>query len=190
MAKPSPLLPGCYYHIYNRGNNGDDIFLEERNHHYFLQLYTKYIDPIAETYAYCLMKNHFHFLIKLKDLRSSEERGSSSSAFANFFSTYSKAIHHNYQRSGSLFEHPFKRKQIDSDGYFTMLVVYIHRNPQTHGFVTDFRDWPYSSYRAIVSNRPTRIQRETVLEWFGGVSPFIEAHRKEVDVGPLKNWFD
>jgi REP element-mobilizing transposase RayT len=61
-----PLIPGCYYHIYNRGNNGENIFREERNYRYFLQLYVKYIVPIAVTYAYCLLANHFHLLVRIK----------------------------------------------------------------------------------------------------------------------------
>jgi REP element-mobilizing transposase RayT len=59
------LSPGNYYHIYNRGNNGEPLFFEEENYIYFLKLYDKYISPIAETYAWCLMKNHFHFLVYL-----------------------------------------------------------------------------------------------------------------------------
>ncbi|WP_449401217.1 transposase [Chryseobacterium wanjuense] len=58
---------GYFYHIYNRGNNSGTIFFEEKNYNYFLQLLSKYIVPIGEIYAYCLLKNHFHFLIKLKD---------------------------------------------------------------------------------------------------------------------------
>ena len=61
-----PLIPGVTYHIYNRGNNGETIFPEERNYEYFMQLYGKYISPIADTFAYCLMPNHFHFLIRIK----------------------------------------------------------------------------------------------------------------------------
>ena len=67
MPDPIPLVPGQYYHIYNRGINGEVIFREERNYPYFLQLYAKYITPIAETYAYCLLSNHFHFLLRLND---------------------------------------------------------------------------------------------------------------------------
>jgi len=66
--KPIPLQYGLYYHIYNRGNNRENIFLEERNYRYFLQLYLKYIEPIAWTFAYCLLRNHFHFLVRIKDL--------------------------------------------------------------------------------------------------------------------------
>ena len=62
--KVQMLIPGQYFHVFNRGINGEDIFLEPQNYAYFLDLYQKYISPIAETYAYCLLVNHFHFLIR------------------------------------------------------------------------------------------------------------------------------
>jgi REP element-mobilizing transposase RayT len=58
---------GCYYHIYNRGNNNENIFIEEKNYSYFLQLLRKYILPVADVYCYCLLKNHFHIVLKIKD---------------------------------------------------------------------------------------------------------------------------
>ncbi len=62
MSKETPLLPGYYYHVYNRGNNGEDLLIEARNYHYFFELYSRHVFPIAETYAYFLMKNHFHLV--------------------------------------------------------------------------------------------------------------------------------
>jgi len=61
---------GQYYHIYNRGNNSEKLFKELDNFYYFLLLYEKYITPIADTLAYCLMINHFHLVIKIKDERN------------------------------------------------------------------------------------------------------------------------
>ena len=61
-----PLQPDTFYHIYNRGINGESIFKEERNYPYFLMQYAWHIEPIADTYAYCLLNNHFHFLIRTK----------------------------------------------------------------------------------------------------------------------------
>lgn len=55
------------YHIFNRGNNGENIFIEDKNYYYFLGLLKKHILPIADIYAYCLLKNHFHLLLKIKD---------------------------------------------------------------------------------------------------------------------------
>jgi putative transposase len=180
-----PLIPGCYYHIYNRGNNGENIFREERNYRYFLQLYAQYIQSVAVTYAYCLMVNHFHLLIRIleaKDCQSFEDWQSYVSLqFRNLFSTYTKAINKAYKRTGSLFEKPFKRKLVDNDSYFTYLVAYIHRNPQTHGFVDDFRDWPWSSYGAMLSEKPTKVMRDDVLEWFGGRAAFMDGHIMAVD---------
>ncbi|NIM93335.1 MAG: hypothetical protein GTO18_06455 [Anaerolineales bacterium] len=101
--------------------------------------------------------------------------------FNNFFIAYAKAFNKVYQRTGALFESPFKRKHVSNDRYFTTLVVYIHYNPQKHGFVSDFRKWPYSSYQEIVSDKPTHVQREAVLDWFDGQSGFEEHHSGEVD---------
>ncbi len=61
------LEHGKYYHVYNRGINGENIFRENDNYEHFLHLYEKYIDPVAETYAWCLMPNHFHILIRIKE---------------------------------------------------------------------------------------------------------------------------
>ena len=72
-----PLEFGVIYHIYNCGNNGETIFPEERNYKYFMQLYGKYIAPIADTFAYCLLRNHFHLLVRIKDLPVDQERGCS-----------------------------------------------------------------------------------------------------------------
>ena len=57
------------------------------------------------------------------------------------------------------------------------LVHYIHFNPQEHGFVADFREYPYSSYRAFVSDKPTKLRRSQVLDWFGGRAAFDAIHR-------------
>jgi hypothetical protein len=73
MTKPEPLQFGQYYHIYNRGNNGETLFCEDRNYPYFLELYAKYIEPVAETYADCLMSNHFHLLVRIKDYEECEQ---------------------------------------------------------------------------------------------------------------------
>ena len=62
----SILQYGEYYHIYNRGNNSEMLFYNDDNYNYFLELYSKYIEPIAHTFAYCLMPNHFHFVIQIK----------------------------------------------------------------------------------------------------------------------------
>lgn len=181
------LLSGNYYHIYNRGNNGENIFIEERNYKYFMDLYKKYIFPITQTYAFCLLKNHFHFLIKIKEEKELKNLSVLkdltgfyiSKQFSNFFNSYSKSINKSYNRTGSLFEKPFKRKLIEKDNYLTHLVYYIHNNPIKHGFMNKLSDYQFSSYNVILSDIKTNLKREDVLAWFSGKNQFIEYHLKE-----------
>ena len=191
MSVTTPLTYGETYHIYNRGNNRQTIFIEERNYHYFLQLYSKYIPPVADTFAYCLLANHFHLLVRIhqqqdcqssEDWQSSQQSYSPSQAFSNLFSTYTKAINKAYQRTGSLFQKPFRRKVVDNDRYFTNLVLYIHRNPEIHGLVRDFRDWPFSSYKNTLSAEQTGISRTELLSWFGDKQGFISFHMNDPDM--------
>jgi putative transposase len=187
MQTVIPLEPGVYYHIYNRGVNRTDIFVEERNYAYFMQLYAKYIAPVAETFAYCLMRNHFHLLVRIRTHRADRlglcplDRRSVSQAFNNWLNAYAKAINKACGRTGSLFQHHFSRLPVTSDRYFVALIHYIHFNPQKHGFVKDFREWPYSSYRALLSDRPTRLERVLVLDWFGGPQAFQRFHAISAD---------
>lgn len=212
------LRYGAYYHIYSRGNNGENLFIEEKNYHDFLGLYLKHIVPVADTYAYCLLRNHFHHLIRTKTEREQEEYWSAlsvsekvllrsrrfkrmaaqhelltiandhplltfelrepSQAFANMFNAYTRTINRRYGRTGALFERPFGRVNVTSDRYFRALVVYIHQNPQKHGFVNDFRQWPFSSYSAIQSQGQTRVDRNQVLSWFNDHAGFQHAHQQ------------
>lgn len=64
--KPVPLLPERMYHIWTHANGSEDLFRSEENYQYFLKRYAKYIHPIADTFAYCLMPNHLHFMVRIK----------------------------------------------------------------------------------------------------------------------------
>ena len=208
MSTAIPLEPGKFYHIYNRGNNGENIFIAERNYGYFLKLYFKHIEPVAQTFAYCLLRNHFHTCVRIHEERpgrfpnddpqvltmskvasiappdDQEETcqvSSASQAFSNLFNAYTKSINKAYGRTGSLFEKPFQRREITSPQYGLRVIHYIHWNPQKHGFVKDFREWPYSSYHALLSDKPTHLQREQVLEWFNGRLEFDAVHQMLTD---------
>jgi hypothetical protein len=188
------LEPDNIYHIYNRGVNGENIFKEERNYSYFLKKYALQIEPIAETYSYCLLKNHFHFAIKTKTEKEIVEFYKQklptkleipncsyilSSQFGSLFNGYAQAINKSTNRKGGLFEEPFRRILVESDEYLTELIYYIHRNPQNHGFVNDFKSYRYSSYKTILSQKPTRIKREEVINWYGNINEFEKFHLQE-----------
>jgi REP element-mobilizing transposase RayT len=175
MKRPVALVPSHYYHVYNRGNNGENLFREARNYHYFLELYAAHIEPVADTFAFCLLKNHFHLLVRIKAAHEPSQ------AFSNLFNAYTKTINKAYARTGSLFQKPFQRLAVANDSYFLPLIFYIHFNPQKHGLVTDFRDWPYSSYHTLGSAQPTHLDRAAVLGWFGDAPHYEDFHRGRVD---------
>jgi putative transposase len=188
-----PLSPENYCHIYNHANGSDNLFLNSENYRYFLQRYATFINPIADTFVYCLMPNHIHFLIRVKDKlelqKSYQYKKQSrktlleedipnylSREFASLFSSYSQAFNRQNCRKGSLFNPNFKRKLVETDEYFTQLVYYIHANPVHHGFVKDLSAWNYSSYHAFLSHKQTNLQRDEVLNWFGNVDSFKTFH--------------
>ena len=62
-----PLLPSQFYHIYNHANGHENLFVQRENYYFFLQRYATFINPVADTFAYCLMPNHLHLLVRIKD---------------------------------------------------------------------------------------------------------------------------
>ena len=203
------MEPSSYYHIYNRTINNELLFREDENYRFFLRQYKQYLHDYVDTYAYCLMPTHFHFTVRPKenavlrpesDYKSLEDFCSLppaklpppkpnaltplEKAFRDFFISYAKSYNKRFKRSGSLFQYKFKRKLANDMGYRMRLIVYIHANPVVAGLGSDFGDWAYSSYRAILSETETAIQRDAVLDWFGGQEDFVAFHQEYQDWKP------
>ncbi len=201
MSNYSDLFqPSSFFHVYNHGNGDDNIFRSDENYLYFLSKYELHIIPFSDIYAYCLMPNHFHFLLRIQDedllihyfkLDNGPESLEKlpeliSKKFSNCFNAYSKAFNKRYERIGRLFRSSLKRKQVDNENYLRELVRYIHYNPIHHGFVKNLTDWPYSSYHSFINREAGRIERKTVFDWFGGEAGFHEFHQqppeKKIDI--------
>ncbi|MEQ8472949.1 MAG: transposase [Marinoscillum sp.] len=194
------MQPDAYYHLYNHANGDENLFRTEDNYHYFLMLWAKYIELVADTHAYCLMPNHFHALIKIKSeqqIRSNSKVADDltidrfiSRTFSNFFNAYAKAYNKMYDRRGSLFNRPFKAKEISNDSYLRAVVAYIHRNPVHHGFCRRIEDWSHSSYEVYFSAKRTKIKREMVLDLFGGFSSLQKSHKLEPHIDDTSIFID
>ena len=179
-TNPIPLEHGFYYHIFNRGNNRENIFAQERNYSYFMELWWKHTFQIADTLAFCLLRNHFHAAIFVKHIEdlSNIKLKKPSQFFSNFFIAYARGVNNATGRTGALFERPFERILITDEHYLMRLIIYIHQNPQKHQFVTDFRDWSYSSYHELLGTKDTRLNRGKVMELFGGRNGVIRFHKE------------
>ncbi len=199
-----PLKPSSHYHIYNHANGNDRLFKEAKNYRYFLERYEKFISPIADTMVYCLMPNHFHLLIQIRneneiakamEVKATFDAYSNSESlarkrkvislylskqFANLFSSYTQAFNKMYSRMGSLFMKNFKRKEVVDENYLKELVLYIHSNPVKHNFVKQLDDWNYSSYKTFLTEETTFINREEVIGLFGDVDTFKFCHLNDL----------
>ena len=195
-----PLLAGNSYHITGRAVGNEKLFLQEENYSFFLQRYQKYISPVAETFAFSLLPNHFHFLIEIKPHEILEALCKTKKPalitndnwqpdfvmqqWSNMLNSYSKSFNKMFQRKGALFMDYLRRVEITNDGQFTSTVFYIHKNAAHHGICTSIADWKWSSYAAMLSSAPTHLSRFKVLDWFGGPEKYTEFHNQPVH---LKN---
>ncbi|WP_291286500.1 hypothetical protein [Flavobacterium sp.] len=190
---------GKYYHIYNRGINSENLFKENRNHSYFLALYNKHIDPIADTFAWCLLRNHFHLLVRIKTFEEILHTHKDyeikriiapHQSFGNLFNAYTKAINKGYNRHGALFERPFKRKRIDNETYLQTLIKYIHYNPVNHGFCQHPIEYPWSSYQTCISEKPTKLKREKVISLFENIEGLKNSHQQKENFTSLEDFLN
>lgn len=178
MQVIQPLENGKYYHIYNRGINSGILFKETSNYEHFLRLYDIPIEPMAETYAWCLMKNHFHFLIRIKEIDEikTEKKIPPSQSFSNLFNSNKRAFNKKHNRHGALFESPFKTKAIEDEEYFQNGIAYIHNNPVHHNICEHPLNSPRSSCTTCLCDKPTKLKRKEVIEIFDDIENFKYVH--------------
>ncbi len=189
------LAPKKVYHFYNHANGNDNLFRNEGNYHYFMKKYAEYLSPVFDTFAYCLLPNHFHFLIRVKDEKTVAESLNTinpkgfekplgfllAHRVGSFQNAYAKAFNKQQNRKGSLFMQSFGRRLVEDEGYYLRLIRYIHANAVHHRLADNIKNWKYSSYHAYLTAKETRMNREEVLSWFGGSADFIKFHEKEFD---------
>jgi putative transposase len=140
---------GESYHLFNRGNNSQKIFLIAENYFFFLDcLITSLPSSSVSIHAFCFLPNHYHISLRL------EEAIDVSDAMKNFQRTYAKAFNTRFRRHGHVFENRFKSIHIESADYLDFLSRYIHRNPIEAGLAANPEDWQFSSYLSYLNGEP------------------------------------
>ncbi|HKL17543.1 MAG TPA: hypothetical protein VJ905_01185 [Halalkalibaculum sp.] len=196
MPSREKIKEGYYYHLFNRGNNETTLFSGHKDYISFLNKYALYCFFVLDTYAYCLLNNHFHLLVRTRTREEQQKLKlqnpfsitdpervnpdkilNASKQLSHLFNSHAQSMNKKYNRTGSLFEKPFHRKSVSDEHYFSRLVCYIHWNSQLHGLVKDFRTYPYSSYGLFMNKNHSRLNKKEVLNCFGGLEGFNEAHR-------------
>ncbi|MBI4810903.1 MAG: transposase [Ignavibacteriales bacterium] len=130
------------YHIYNRGNNRQRIFNDERDYLFFLSRFGEYATKYKVTIVvYCWMRNHYHFILR------QEDGGKISKMMGTLATSYAKRFNLINNRNGHLFQGPYKIKHIASDDYLLLLSAYIHLNPKFGRLVKNAGDWRWSNFK-------------------------------------------
>ena len=152
------LIEDNLYHVYNRGNNKQQVFFGEEHYIHFMKLMQKNIYPYCDILAWCLMPNHFHFLINanaksvpiIKD--GSFERQQFSQGVKQLLSSYTKAINVEMDFTGSRFQQKTKAKEINTFEYASTAFNYIHQNPVQAKLVSFMEEWKYSSFNEYAND--------------------------------------
>lgn len=135
-----------FYHVYNRGNNKKPIFFSRENYLLFLRKMRRHVKGYSKIIAYCLMPNHFHWLIFVENSpRHLEDVNPLNQQIGTLLSSYTQALNNRYDRTGSIFQQSTQSILIDSRLQALACFHYIHQNPIRAGLVNGLGEWPYSS---------------------------------------------
>jgi putative transposase len=156
------------YHILNRGNGRQRVFLKDRDYSAFLKLLGEMQGQYGvKLYAYCLMPNHFHLLVK------STHGTELSQGMQWFLTTHVRRYHQHYQTSGHLWQGRFKSFEVTGDGYFLTVARYIEGNPVRAGLVETAADWVWSSHRSRCGLEEDELVEPLPVPWVGDWAVFV-----------------
>jgi hypothetical protein len=187
-----------WYHVYNRTNNKELLFINDTDRYLFLRRFTFYTAPFLEPVSWNLQLNHFHFYVRIKKFEEINEYLNTrlseqlciterkflkqeatlhdliDNVFKRLFISYTTRFNNAHNRKGNLFHRPFKHVLTDKDSQFSQTIIYINANAIKHKLVKNISDYKWSSYHDIISENPTTLLRKEVLDWFGGKAQFIK----------------
>ena len=193
----------AYYHITARAVGNQLLFLSDDFRAYFIYRFKTMLNGYCSILAYILIDNHIHWMIRVNppetltahlkgthpvNLKEHQRKYLSGALdintalelqFKDLFISYAMYFNKQYKRKGTLFIKPFRRVAIENQAHYTQLIGYIHCNRIKHRGIIDYHHYPWSSYHEIISDTPVLIDREEVLNWFGGKRTFLDFHEEQ-----------
>lgn len=159
-----------FYHVFNRGNNRQIIFPQQRNYSFFILKLKSILDKYCHIVAYCLMPNHFHLLLYIDEtsvglqVKSKPLLQVLEQKLGTLQSSYTRAINNQESKSGSLFQTKIKVVELEDDHAFTCF-HYIHQNPLKANLAENFTEWPFSSYHEYINQSDGICKKEIAYEF-------------------------
>lgn len=167
--KPRKQSSTDIYHVVNHGVHGTAIFVDDADRRFFVRtLEEKAAEHDVSVYAWCLMDNHFHLLVRsgYTDL----------SAFVQAVtSVYATRFNLRHDRKGYLFMQRFRSEAVETEGYLLNVVRYIHQNP-VKAFMCPTCDYPWSSFNDYVCGGDSFVEKDFIVGCFGGIEGFTRFH--------------
>lgn len=155
------------YHIILKGIDSQDIFYSDQDRKFFLnQLSITKIEYNYQIYAYCMMDNHVHMVIRVEDEILSK-------AMQSILIRYAQHFNKKYKRTGSLFQDRFKSKKIEDKTYFLDVCRYVHRNPENAG-IAKTADYEWSSYKEYLGKEKLVSKRAVLYYFNNNINEFKE----------------
>ena len=147
MSRPLRIeYPDAWYHVMNRGRQGESVFRKQDDYHIFIELLKETVDMWnLRVGAYCLIPNHYHLLIQTPDANLSR-------CMRHLNGVYTQRFNRNHLFDGQLFRGRYKAILVEGDSYLLELVRYVHRNPFAAGLVKVIDKYPWSSHQGYLSD--------------------------------------
>lgn len=176
MARPWRIeYEGAYYHVLSRGNEGRDIFNDDKDRTLFIDTLGEVSDRFSvDIFAFVLISNHYHLLLRTNHANLSK-------AMQWLGVTYTRRFNNRHCRSGHLFQGRFKSIVVENDAYVVELSCYIHRNPLRAGIVKRLIDYKWSTYSVYAYGRKASdwLKTDLILSFFSG-DDYHKAYREKV----------
>ena len=178
--RPRELSSTGLYHIIIRGNDRNDIFYDNQDRYVFLKILEETKEKFKiEIYSYCLMNNHVHIVLKIKDEFLSK-------AMQSLGIKYSLYFNKKINRNGHLFQNRFFSKKIENFNYFLTVCKYVHRNPEK-AMIDKTENYKWSSFKEYVGKEKL-INKKVLLHYFNNdISEFKRYTLKNDDKEQLYN---
>ncbi len=210
----APFEPDQFYHVVFRSIDGVKLFLNNNQKQIFLNKWIQFMQPFCRIWAYCLLENHVHLVLKIEKAQSicaEIEKWSEdvqTKAIQNYLSdkseshfdemlerqvnrflvSYVNTFNNEIVRKGGLFQKPFRHVLIVEEAHLQQAIVYVHANAQKHGIVKDYLLHPDHSYHEIIKGTNLYVDSSAVVDFFGNKTAFISVHKEQVDYFYSRNW--
>jgi REP element-mobilizing transposase RayT len=185
---------GNFYHVFNRASGKQLMFREIQNYYYFLSRLNFYLADYVIIHAKCLIPNHFHFLIEIKEEedmpplpKNADIHKIITKKFKNFFLSYSMSFKIMFNQSSNVFAQKYKHTRLYTDEDIRNVLFYIHRNPKHHS-VGNWQNYRWSSYNEILYANSKSRKALFMLNLFAGREAYKKAHLAYIEESsePLK----